>query len=132
MKYELTKDLETGNMLIDSEHRQLFQAVNDMMDACSGGKGREKIETTVRFLVSYVDKHFGDEEKLQIQTSYPNYQPHKMFHEKYKSEIRRASEILINDASIASVGQVNQLIGQLITHIRTEDKKLAAHIKANS
>ena len=39
MKYELTKDLETGNAVIDSEHRQLFKAVNDMMDACAAGPG---------------------------------------------------------------------------------------------
>ena len=39
MRYEMTKDLETGNALIDSEHRQLFKAVNDLLDACSQGKG---------------------------------------------------------------------------------------------
>ena len=33
MKYELTKDLETGNVLIDSEHRQLFAVINKLMDA---------------------------------------------------------------------------------------------------
>ena len=33
MRYEMTKDLETGNALIDSEHRQLFKAVNDLLDA---------------------------------------------------------------------------------------------------
>ena len=33
MKYELTKDLETGNALIDSEHRQLFAAINNLMHA---------------------------------------------------------------------------------------------------
>lgn len=39
MKYELTKDLETGNALIDSEHRQLFAAINNLMDACAQAKG---------------------------------------------------------------------------------------------
>ena len=40
MRYEMTKDLETGNALIDSEHRQLFKAVNDLLDACSQGNGQ--------------------------------------------------------------------------------------------
>ena len=34
MKYELTQELVTGNALIDSEHRQLFAAINDLLDAC--------------------------------------------------------------------------------------------------
>ena len=50
MKYELTKDLETGNALIDSEHRQLFAAINNLMDACAQGKGRDQIMSTARFL----------------------------------------------------------------------------------
>lgn len=44
MKYELTQDLVTGNALIDSEHRQLFAAVNSLMDACAEGKGRGQIQ----------------------------------------------------------------------------------------
>ena len=28
MAYQMTKDLETGNTLIDTEHRQLFDAIN--------------------------------------------------------------------------------------------------------
>lgn len=39
MKYELTKDLETGNRIIDNEHRELLNAVNALLDACSAGQG---------------------------------------------------------------------------------------------
>ena len=67
MKYELTKDLETGNALIDSEHRQLFAVINKLMDACSQGKGRDQIASTVQYLNDYVSKHFSDEEQLQIK-----------------------------------------------------------------
>lgn len=42
MKYEFTSDLVTGNQLIDSEHRHLLDTINDLMDACGQGKGREK------------------------------------------------------------------------------------------
>ena len=30
-KYEFTKKLETGNAIIDKEHRELIQAVNKLM-----------------------------------------------------------------------------------------------------
>ena len=66
MKYELTPDLLTGNALIDTEHRQLFQAINQLTEDCEKGKGRDSLEKTADFLVSYVAKHCSDEERLQI------------------------------------------------------------------
>ena len=67
MKYELTPDLMPGNQLVDREHKELLEAVNRLMDACSEGKGREKSAEVFRYLLSYVDKHFADEERLQMQ-----------------------------------------------------------------
>lgn len=89
MKYELTPDLLTGNALIDSEHRQLFAAINDLMDACSQGKGRDKILSTAKFLTGYVAKHFGDEEQLQMRSKYPNYPAHKQFPRRVPPEAGR-------------------------------------------
>ena len=57
----------TGNELIDSEHRTLFDAINNLMDACESGAGRENLEKTVDFMVDYVAKHFSDEQDLQKQ-----------------------------------------------------------------
>ena len=66
-KYVLTQDLVTGNELIDSEHRKIFDEVNTLLDACSKGKGRENLSSLGEFLVEYVTKHFSDEEDLQSQ-----------------------------------------------------------------
>ena len=40
MRYEFTKELETGNRIIDNEHSELLNAVNALLDACGEGKGR--------------------------------------------------------------------------------------------
>lgn len=58
MRYELTKDLETGNAIIDNEHSELFKAVNNIVDACSKGQGRKIMEPAIQFLLSYVELHF--------------------------------------------------------------------------
>ena len=123
MRYEITKDLETGNALIDSEHRELFLAINNLLDSCASGKGRENIESTVKF--------FFDEEQLQLKNKYPGYEEHKQFHEKYKKDLKSAAqEILEQGPTFAALSKVNKTIGVLVSHIRTEDKKVAAHIKA--
>lgn len=134
MTYQFTKDLETGNATIDSEHRQLIQAINNLLSACSSGKGRAELENTTRFLSDYTAKHFSHEEMLQKQSRYPDYTNHRRYHEEFKKVVADISRRLAQEGpTITLVGQVNTAIGGwLLNHIKQEDKKLAAHIKANS
>lgn len=130
MRYEVTQDLVTGNTLIDSEHRQLFAAVNDLMDACSQGRGRDQIQKTVQFLSDYVVKHFQDEERLQTQNKYPGYPAHKTFHDGYRRQLNdKAQQLLREGPTVKALGDLNQVVGVLVSHIRTEDKRLARYIK---
>ncbi|MGI5962405.1 MAG: bacteriohemerythrin [Lawsonibacter sp.] len=132
MRYELTQDLVTGNALIDSEHKQLFAAINTLLDACAQGKGRDKLVETTQFLNSYVNKHFGDEEKLQQSSRYPGYSSHKIFHDGYRRQLLQATEELMAEGpSVKALGRLNQMVGVLISHIRTEDRKLAKHVQEN-
>lgn len=132
MAYQFTPDLETGNTLIDSEHKQLIQAINDLLTACSAGKGRAELEKTTKFLYDYTSKHFADEERLQVQTRYPDYQNHKRYHEEFKKVVANLVKKLDEQGpTVALVGEVNSAIaGWLLNHIKREDKKVAAHIKS--
>ncbi|MDE5930923.1 MAG: hemerythrin family protein [Lachnospiraceae bacterium] len=128
-RYELTKNLETGNAMIDKEHRELIQAVNKLLDACSEGKGRASMDETIKFLNNYVNQHFSHEEQLQKQSSYPGFTAHRAFHEKYKQTLKEiTSQISASGPTIAELGKLNGHISVLMTHISTEDKKLAAFL----
>lgn len=130
MKYELTDDLLTGNALIDSEHRELFAAVNNLIDACAQGKGRDQIQKTVQFLGDYVAKHFRDEEGLQTKSNYPGYPAHKQFHDGYRRKLAETTQVLTREGpSVKALGDLNGVVAILVSHIRTEDKRLARHIK---
>lgn len=130
MKYELTKDLETGNAMIDQEHRELFGAVNQLFDACSKGQGRAAMEAALRFLLDYVDKHFSHEERLQQTSGYPNMAAHKTFHAGYKKTLKEiAAQIPTGGASVGDLSKLNKHIAVLISHIRSEDKKLGEFLK---
>lgn len=130
MKYEFTADLETGNRLVDSQHRQLFDAVNRLMDACSAGKGRDQIRTTITFLSDYVVKHFQDEEKLQLQAHYPDYAAHKKFHTEYRRQLAATAQELIQEGpTMRALGDLNRAVAVLITHIRTDDKRMARFVQ---
>ena len=130
MRYEVTQDLITGNALIDSEHRQLFDAVNNLMDACSQGQGRTQIQSTATFLSNYVVKHFQDEERLQTQSKYPGYTAQKTFHDGYRNQLALTAQALLREGpTVKALGDLNQVIGVLVSHIRVEDKRLARYIR---
>ncbi len=127
---EFTKDLVTGNAMIDQQHRELIDAINKLLDACRNGKGRAEIINTARFMQSYTAKHFSDEEKLQMQSRYPEYTRHKGYHEAFKKTVAQlVTKVDINGPSVALVGELNSaLAGWLINHIKVEDKKFAAYL----
>lgn len=128
-RYEFTKDLETGNAIIDKEHRELIDAVNRLMDACSEGNVSTRMGETIKFLNDYVNRHFTHEEQLQQKSGYPGFTPHKAFHDGYKKKlIEITSEISKDGPTIAEMMKLNTHIGVLITHIKTEDKKLGAFL----
>lgn len=128
-RYELTKNLETGNAIIDKEHRELFDAVNKLFEACSKGSGRDSMDATIQFLNDYVQKHFSHEEQLQQQSEYPSVRAHKAFHEEYKRKLKEiTSKISKSGPTIVELGNLNRHISVLIAHIRTEDKRLAGYL----
>lgn len=132
MAYSWDKTLETGNPSIDEQHKSLINAVNELLDSCSQGKGRSEVEKTLKFLQDYVVKHFNDEEKLQIKSNYPDYKAHKEKHEAFKKTVDDiVQEFNRSGASIPIVAKVNSSVaGWLISHIKSEDKKVAAYIKS--
>lgn len=129
--YTFTDDLKTGNATIDHQHEQLFAAINNLLEACSQGKGRAETDKTVKFLYDYTVKHFGDEEKLQQQYHYPDYVNHKKYHTTFTGVVKELMEDLQkNGTSLTLVFKLNQSIGDwLVNHIKKEDVKVAAHIR---
>lgn len=131
MAYKWSDSLVTGNAQIDTEHKELLKSINDLLDACSKGKGKTEVEKTVNFLSSYTKTHFGHEEVLQKKYNYPDYINHKKFHKQFIEIVDNIQKKLISDGpNIALVGEINsKLASWIINHIKKEDVKVAQHIK---
>jgi hemerythrin len=117
--------------MIDTQHKELIKAVNSLLAACSSGKGRAALHETLDFLSNYTARHFADEEKLQMQHRYPDYVNHKKLHDRFKVVVADLSRQLKTEGpTVVLVGKVNASIGDwLVTHIKREDKKVAAHLR---
>ncbi len=130
MRYQFTADLETGNTTIDSEHKQLIEAVDNVMQNISAGKGKEQLNSTVDFLNDYTKKHFSHEEELQAQSKFPTMATHKVWHTSFITKLKTVSEKLKKEGENSLIViELTQVISSLINHIKTEDKKLADFLK---
>ena len=128
MAFVWDQNLATGNPLIDSQHRQLIDAVNALYYAHQSGKGRQEVERTMEFLMEYTSKHFADEEKLQEKYDYPDYPIHKRIHNEFKKvALELASELTHTDEFISHVYVT--VSEWLVHHIRGDDFKMAAYIQ---
>ncbi|MCL1808397.1 MAG: hemerythrin family protein [Clostridiales bacterium] len=120
-----------GNEQVDEQHRTLFEVVSNLVYACTEGSDAEKLQETLDFLVNYTVKHFQDEEALQIQCGYPDYERHKQLHEDFKVTVGELVERYAKSASPADLSNdVNRVVARwLVNHIQREDKKIGAYIR---
>lgn len=126
-------NLAIGVSAIDSQHKMLCDAIDRLLDACKGGKGRDEIISTLSFLEQYTVRHFTDEEVLHRQAAklgYTKVPEHKKIHDAFIAKVQEMKQEIIRDgASIVTVGKVNSLIiDWLFNHIRKMDQELEQYI----
>jgi hemerythrin len=127
---EWTPDLAVGLKVIDEQHQELYRRINQLLEACSQGKGKETVGKTLQFLSDYVITHFGNEETYMIKYAYPEYTQHKALHTKFIASLKQLKESFVRDgAGVALVAKTNQVvIDWLNNHIRKVDTKLGAFL----
>jgi hemerythrin len=130
--YRWDDSFVTGIKLIDARHMRLFETVNRLLDACDQGRGQEELEKSLAFLINYTVKHFSEEEALQKQYGYPDFQKHYRIHENFKKTVGEfAKELNSRGPSQAMLEQIKIKVGGwLITHVKSEDIKMAAFLKS--
>ncbi len=119
---------------IDAQHKKLIEAIDELMDACFKGQGKDKIEKTLRFVIDYTKKHFSDEEKLHIQNAYPEAAAHKQLHVGFITAITQLErDFKVEGATPGLSIKLNKvLMDWLIAHITVQDKKYANFIRKNA
>ena len=120
-----------GNEKVDSQHKELFNLVNSLVHSCDNGTNTVKLKETLLFLVNYAVLHFDDEEALQIECGYPEYEKHKKMHDDFKvivlSLVNRFSQ---SGSSVELSNDVRKIVVKwLVNHIMSEDKKIGDYLK---
>ena len=122
---------ETGNVLVDGEHKEIFDMVEKLLE--DDFKDRpDKIKSTVEFLAGYVQRHFEHEEKLMDESGYPQTNVHT---EQHRDFIKVVSDLMqrIEDNldSIDFSLEINKVIvNWLAEHVMLSDKVMIDHYRS--
>ncbi len=120
--------LETGDVRVDTQHRQLFSLVNDLHDAVVEQRAQELIEEVLYRMMHYAGTHFRDEEALMAEWDYPDTARHQMLHRQFTKDTKRLSEEFLDGEPIMSMTLSLYLHDWLTSHILGEDMRLVEHI----
>lgn len=129
-----TRQLATDIPLIDEQHMELFHRVNQLIDACQAGKGREQSSGFLIYLQRYVEVHFIAEEELMTLHHYPNRRRHQQQHLLFRTELEQLEQ-LINESAATDedrdrlLTRLNEtVVDWLFEHVCMEDRALADYL----
>ena len=126
--------LAVGVEIIDNQHKELLLRFDRLLNACQEGKGIEELKKLLTFLDDYVHTHFNDEEALQRQHRYPDYEAHHAQHVYFIKELDKLkAETKEEGVSTHHVVETNHmLLKWLLNHISKVDMELGVFIKAGT
>jgi hemerythrin len=119
--------LSVGVLAFDNQHRRLIAIINKLHDAMKDGRGKEVLDGIMLELVDYTVYHFLAEEKMFIDTGYPDYVAHKREHDAFTARVKAARGSATNATTLATL---SQLTDWLRHHIMGVDRKYTAHFTA--
>ena len=124
-----SEELEVGIETMDMQHKELIGKYNTLMDACAAGKGQEELESALDFLCDYTVQHFSDEEALQREIGYPEFEKHKQLHDGFKVTVADlVTQFKQSGPSSATLDRFKTDVEEwLIKHIKREDTKVASY-----
>ncbi|HEY9622306.1 MAG TPA: hemerythrin family protein [Crinalium sp.] len=134
-KFEWNDSLSVGVPMIDTQHKELIIAFNDLSDAIEQGNGTTAIKKLLTFLKYYAEWHFEQEEscaaKYKCAIADTNHNAHVKFMEIFSGlqtqyresgasdEIARKAHAQLADWLVSHIMTIDTQIGQCIRHAKT-------------
>lgn len=134
MAIKWNETLAVGVGQIDEQHKELFERMNELLESCNQGKGKDAVRHMIGFLEEYVVEHFTAEEKLQKASGYPQYEAHKAMHAEYLRNVADLRNRLDEHGpTLPFVIAVNKtVVDWLTTHIAKVDKGLGQYLQSKN
>ena len=132
---EWTEKLATGISTIDSQHKELFKRINNLVNAIKQQRCKSEIDGTIKFLDDYARLHFSEEEKHMRESNYGGLEEQREDHKKYLAALadlkEQASLPRIQGGSYDLSATTNQVVVDwIVDHIMKVDMRFGAFLRS--
>ena len=129
------ESIMTGNRMIDGQHRELIEKINQLVMSCEQGREKVKAIKMLHYLADYTDFHFNEEEALQEKVGYPGLEEHRQRHEDFRKAVGELFEMLEEEEGPSDrfVEAVHRNVTEwLYGHIKGFDVSVASYVHMNN
>jgi len=114
---------------IDSDHKELFDTVNQLHAAIEQQRPHEEVGFTISLLARYVKEHFAREEQIMAQYGYPRLAQHKTQHQRLKHMVQAIRRIHAEDPNRLDPNKLLKFLSDWLTnHIIRSDMEYATYL----
>lgn len=129
-----TDRLATGINTIDSQHKELFKRIDNLVLAIKQHRCKSEIDGMIKFLDDYARVHFSEEEKHMRETQYGGLEEQREDHAKYLAALaelkEQASLPRVQGSSYDLSATTNQVVVDwIVAHIMRLDMKFGEYLK---
>jgi hemerythrin len=125
---EWKDDYSVGIDSIDQQHKKLLNLINQLQTAVDYSTGEQFEREALDELVDYTKTHFTYEEGLMRDNDYPDFEAHKLQHEKMFNTVQEVLEGYETDHDTAMSNAAEFLKDWLINHINGTDKEYSSYL----
>ncbi len=126
-----SKDYSVNVNEIDTQHKKLFDMVNEYSDALQQKKSAEAVGKLVNGLALYTISHFKNEEKLFDKYGYPDAGEHKKKHAELLTKVADINKKVKEGTMVLSTEVGSFLKEWLNNHIKIVDKQYSKCFNEN-
>ena len=129
------ESIMTGNKMIDEQHIELIEKINQLVQSCEQGREKVKAIKMLHYLADYADLHFNEEEALQERIQYPGLLEHRQKHEDFRRSVSELFEMLEEEEGPSErfVEAVHRNVTEwLYGHIKGFDVSVASYMHMNN
>ncbi|MEI6429995.1 MAG: hemerythrin family protein [Pseudanabaena sp. ELA607] len=130
-RFDWSDSLKVGVPMIDTQHRELFAAVNDLADAIEAGQGGNKVKKLLTFLQFYAEWHFDNEEQCAAQHVCPIASQNKAAHTQFLQAVKELRQRYRETEGTEEIAiLIHKTLGDwLINHILKIDTEIGKCIQ---